>query len=182
MNTDTAITTLLEAVPDPSKGLPDNVFYYISRTTPLVNVDLLIKDGKGRTLLSWRDDAHTGSGWHIPGGIVRFKEFFETRVKKVAEVEIGADIRFDPVPIAIHQIIREKHEIRGHFISLLFKCFLPETFIPENKGLSETDAGYLAWHEHCPQDLLPVQEFYRKYIEETSQYRSSHCGRRHARS
>lgn len=168
MNTDAAIATLLEAVPNPSQGLPDNVFYYISRTTPLVNVDLLIKDENGRTLLSWRNDPHAGTGWHIPGGIVRFKEFFETRVKKVAKTEIGMDIQFDPVPIAIHQIILPEHEIRGHFISLLFNCFLPGTFIPKNEGRSIGDVGYLAWHAHCPQDLLSVQKIYKKYIENTS--------------
>ena len=47
------IEILEKYVSDPSKGLPDEVFFYISRTTPLVNVDLLIKDENGRTLLSW---------------------------------------------------------------------------------------------------------------------------------
>ncbi len=168
LNTEAAIAALLAAVPEPSQGLPDNVFYYISQTTPLVNVDLLIKDEKGRTLLSWRNDPYAGKGWHIPGGIVRFKESFSTRIEKVAETEIGTDIQFDPVPIAIHQIILPDREIRGHFISILFKCFLPDTFIPINEGLSIGDVGYLAWHAHCPQDLLPVQDIYRKYIEGTS--------------
>jgi hypothetical protein len=129
---------------------------------------LLIKDETGRTLLAWRNDAYAGTGWHIPGGIVRFKEFFETRVRKVAEIEIGADIQFDPLPIAIHQIILPDREARGHFISLLFRCFLPGTFFPKNEGLSKDDVGYLAWHAHCPQDLLSVQDIYRKYIEGSS--------------
>ena len=76
-------------------GLPDEVFYYISRTTPLVNVDLLIKDENGRTLLSWRNDRYAGKGWHVPGGIVRFKETLETRVQKVAEIEVGVNISFE---------------------------------------------------------------------------------------
>ena len=96
LNTCAAIATLVEAVPEPSLGLPDSVFYYISRTTPLVNVDLLIKDENGRTLLSWRNDQYAGIGWHLPGGIVRFKERLETRVEKVAETEIGTAVRFDP--------------------------------------------------------------------------------------
>jgi len=165
VNTEAAIATLMEAVPEPSQGLPDNIFYYISRTTPLVNVDLLIKDETGRTLLAWRDDPYAGTGWHIPGGIVRFKESFETRIEKVAVLEIGTEIQFDPTPIAIHQIILPERDIRAHFISLLFKCFLPGTFSPKNEGLSRGDAGYLTWHANCPQDLLSVQNIYRKYIE-----------------
>ena len=37
-------------------------------------------------------------------------------------------------------------------------------FIPENKGLSDTDAGYLKWHKGCPDDLLKFHEIYRKLL------------------
>ncbi|MGC9197168.1 MAG: NUDIX domain-containing protein [Syntrophobacteraceae bacterium] len=165
MNTDAAIATLMKAVPDPSGGLPDNVFYYISRTTPLVNVDLLIQDEKGRTLLAWRDDRYAGTGWHIPGGILRFRETFEERIGKVAESEIGAFVQFEPAPIAFHQSIHRERDIRGHFISLLYKGFLPFSFEPLNKGRAPQDAGYLLWHDRCPVNLLQVQEMYRKFID-----------------
>lgn len=159
-----AIAFLDKSVPDSKAGLPDDVFYYISRTTPMVNIDLLIKDENGRTLLSWRDDQYAGKGWHIPGGIVRFKETLETRIKKVAESEIGAKVECDLNPIAINQIFNEECDIRGHFISILYKCSLLSTFIPENKGLKENDPGFLKWHNVCPDDLLKFHEIYRKYL------------------
>lgn len=159
-----AIAFLDKHVPDPSKGLPDEVFYYISRTTPLVNVDLLIKDENGRTLLSWRDDQYSGKGWHVPGGIVRFRETLETRLKKVAETEIGVAVSFDATPIAINQCIHHERDIRSHFISILYNCSLPSMFIPNNKGLSIQDMGYLKWHDFCPDNLLKFHEMYRKYI------------------
>lgn len=164
MNINEAIKFLDKQVPNPSKGLPDEVFLYISRTTPLVNVDLLIKDENGRTLLAWRDDQHCGRGWHVPGGIVRFKEKLETRLRKVAEAEIGVAVEFDPIPIAVNQIIEDKLISRGHFISILYKCFLSGKFIPKNTGLSNKDAGYLMWHDSCPENLIKVHEIYRKYI------------------
>ncbi|MBI4650514.1 NUDIX domain-containing protein [Candidatus Desantisbacteria bacterium] len=166
MNIADAVEVLVKQVPDPSMGLPDEVFYYISRTTPLVNVDLLIKDEKGRTLLSWRNDQYAGKGWHIPGGIVRFKETFETRIKKVAETEIGFGVSFDLVPIALNQLIQHDREIRSHFISILYKCFLPGSFIPQNKGLSREDKGYLMWHDFCPDNLIKYHEIYRNYISQ----------------
>ena len=165
MNTDAAIAMLMEAAPNPSGGLPDNVFYFISRTTPLVNVDLLIKDENGRTLLAWRNDLYTGKGWHIPGGIVRFKETFEERIGQVAQAEIGTEVRFEPAPIALYQSIHRDRDIRGHFISLLYKCVLPSTFKPLNEGLSPEDAGYLMWHDRCPENLLRVQDMYKKFID-----------------
>ncbi|MGA2405051.1 MAG: NUDIX domain-containing protein [Syntrophobacteraceae bacterium] len=164
-----AVATLVEQVPDASMGLPDEVFYYLSRTTPLVNVDLLVQDENGRTLLSWRDDQYAGKGWHVPGGIIRFRETLETRIRKVAETELGVDdISFEPVPVALNQIIHPTRDIRGHFISILYKCSLPAAFIPQNCGLSIGDRGYLEWHDHCPDSLLKLHEIYRKYIDRTA--------------
>lgn len=163
MDTHEAIEFLDKLIPNPSSGLPEDVFLFISRMTPLVNVDLLIRDENGRILLSWRDDAYAGKGWHIPGGILRFKEKFETRVLKVAENEIGARITFDPTPIAINQTICT-HNTRGHFISLLYKCFLSSTFVPKNVGRKKSDNGYLKWHDICPKNLVKVHEIYRKYM------------------
>ncbi len=159
-----AIAILEQQVSHPSDGLSDDLFYYVSKITPLVNVDLLIKDESGRTLLSWRDDQYAGKGWYIPGGIVRFKETFETRIQKVAETEIGAKISFEKKPIVISQCINRTRDIRGHFISILFKCFLSSEFIIQNEGLSITDVGYLMWHNFCPDNLLQCHEIYRKYI------------------
>ncbi|MDD2889299.1 MAG: NUDIX domain-containing protein [bacterium] len=165
MNIADAIALLDKQVSNPSKGLPYELFLFVSRITPMVNVDLLIKDENGRTLLSWRDDEYCGKGWHVPGGIVRFKETFETRVKKVAETEIGVEnIHFEIIPMALNQAILPERNTRGHFISILYKCFLPGTFIPENKGLTNKDAGYLMWHNGCPDNLLKFHEMYRKYI------------------
>ncbi len=97
MNITDAIAILDRQVSNPSAGLPDELFFFISRTTPMVNVDLLIKDENRRTLLAWREDSIAGTGWHIPGGIIRFKETFEQRIQKVAQLEVGIDhIQFDP--------------------------------------------------------------------------------------
>jgi colanic acid biosynthesis protein WcaH len=164
MNMIDAIKILDQQVPNPADGLPDELFYFISRVTPLVNVDLLIKDELGRTLLSWRNDQYAGQGWHLPGGIVRFKETLETRVKKAAEIEIGRAVDFDPHPIALNQIIHKTDKIRSHFISILYKCSLPSVFVPENKGLSNVDAGYLKWHTVCPDDLLKFHEIYKMFL------------------
>ena len=163
MNIHETIELLDRQISNPSLGLPEEVFFFISRLTPMVNVDLLIKDENGRTLLSWRDDSFTGAGWHVPGGIMRFKEKLEERVQKVAETEIGTVVEFDPVPVTINQVIC-KHDTRGHFISILYKCFLSNKFIPTNIGLTNTDKGYLMWHDSCPENMVKVHEMYRRYI------------------
>lgn len=175
-----AVGVLDSAVPNPSNGLPDEVFYYISRMTPMVNVDLLVKDETGRTLLAWRNDPYAGRGWHLPGGIIRFLETLEERINQVALLEIGVPVTFNPAPLAINQIIAPKLPVRNHFISILYSCHLPGAFTPENKGLTTTDAGYLKWHESCPDDLLPFHNIYRDWFHKAQPPPSPmHYGIRH---
>jgi colanic acid biosynthesis protein WcaH len=162
--TTAAIEIIEQHILNPTEGLPDEVFYFISRTTPLVNVDLLIKDEQRRTLLAWRNDPYAGQGWHIPGGIVRFKETFEERIRKVAETELGIAIHFEPEPIALNQLIHKERDTRGHFISLLYRCHLSSSFIPPNKGLAQGDRGFLQWHNTCPDNLISYHDIYYNYI------------------
>lgn len=163
-----AIAIIEAAIANPTEGLPKEVFYFMTRITPSVNVDLLIRDPEGRTLLAWRSDEFAGSGWHIPGGIVRYKESLETRLEEVAKLEIGRPLRFRKAPIAINQIWK-KRETRGHFLSILYECFTDEMVEPNNEGRGPDDAGYLQWHEACPENLIIAhEEVYRSYIESES--------------
>jgi len=49
-------------ISNPSEGLPEEIFLFISKITPLINVDLLIKNDKNETLLTWREDKILWSG------------------------------------------------------------------------------------------------------------------------
>jgi colanic acid biosynthesis protein WcaH len=125
-------------IDNPSNGLPEDIFLFISRNIPVVGADLLIKDENNRTLLSWRDNKCAETGWHIPGGILRLKETLEDRVKKVAEIEINTEIGFDHTPLKLTQFILDQKE-RCHIISFL----LPATFIPDNNNLLKNDVGFI---------------------------------------
>jgi colanic acid biosynthesis protein WcaH len=153
-------------IQDKTVGLPDDIFYFISRVTPLVNTDLLIKDKKGRTLLAWRDDQYCGKGWHIPGSIVRFKESLEHRIIETARKELGTtDIVYDKNPLTMHEIILPEHDNRAHFISFLYECSLNDDYVILNDGKTVNDPGYMEWHNCCPDSLISMQEPYRKFID-----------------
>ena len=170
MNLKQAITHLDKAAPNPSEGLPDDIFYYISRTTPLVNVDLLIKNSEKGTLLSWRDDPYSGQGWHIPGGIIRHKETIIQRIDKVALSEIGVSVVCDSSPISINEIIDKNQQNRSHFISMLFACYLKNELDLSKQTTLEHDVGHLRWFKKAPKDLLSWHEIYRTYIDANQPY------------
>jgi colanic acid biosynthesis protein WcaH len=156
---------LLEHADNPREGLPPDVFRLVSQLTPLVNVDLLIHDESGQTLLTWRADEFYGPGWHIPGGIVRFKESLATRIAKVADLELGCTVDFDPKPIAMNEITHPRRNVRGHFISFLYTCRLNSE--PDEKlkfhGKIPLN-GQWQWCDRCPDPLIPVHERYRDFI------------------
>jgi colanic acid biosynthesis protein WcaH len=157
------IDTLEAGVGDPRRGLPTEVFHFVSRITPLINVDLLIRDDRARTLLTWRDDEFYGPGWHVPGGIIRYKEAAADRIRACAREELGADISSDPAPLLVLESVRDART-RGHHISLLFRCHL---LSPPDQARAASDrpsSGQWRWHERCPPDLLEAQVPYARFF------------------
>jgi ADP-ribose pyrophosphatase YjhB (NUDIX family) len=161
-----ATHTIDSLIDDPRRGLPEDLFLFTSRITPMVNVDLLIKNERGQTLLTWRDDGYWKPGWHIPGGIIRYQESIAARIRAVARTELGAEVAFQPTPLAIKEIMNPNRKVRGHFISFLYLCSL--TTAPDN-GLQYRSGQPLPnqwmWHETYPDNIIPVHEVYREYIE-----------------
>jgi colanic acid biosynthesis protein WcaH len=154
-----------EHIANAKEGLPLEVFYFVSTLTPLINVDLLIENEKGQILLTWRDDKFYGSGWHIPGGIIRFKEKIEDRIEKVAFLELGTSVKFLSQPIHIRGAMNKDRDVRGHFISLLFLCELTGSLINEKSYNADApQVGQWAWHDKAPANLIKAQESFRQYI------------------
>lgn len=150
------------ALENAEKGLPDEVFSFVASVTPMVNVDLLIEDEQGRVLLAWRDDGKN-YGWHIPGGIVRFKETFAERLHKTAIKELKTDITFDEKPMKITEIFMP-YQRRGHFISFLYRCYLPSNYTIDNAGKNPNEDGYLMWHA-VPPKLVDGQKCYEDFLK-----------------
>lgn len=144
-------------------GLPEDVFRFVSRLTPLINVDLLIQDDRNRTLLTWRDDEFFGAGWHVPGGIIRYKETAADRIRACAHEELGAEVSFEPTPLLVSETIRQQ-TTRGHFISLLYRCRLISALDETKRSGAPLQAGVWEWHQRCPDDLLDVQRQYARFF------------------
>lgn len=153
---------LVEAIKNAEQGLPDEVFSFVASVTPMVNVDLLIQDEQQRVLLAWRNDGKN-CGWHIPGGIIRFKETFAQRLHKTAIKELKTDITFDDVPIKITEIFMP-YQRRGHFISFLYKCYLPQNYEIDNSCKEPNEDGYLKWH-NVPPKLVDGQKCYEDFLK-----------------
>jgi len=165
MNIEKYINIIEKKITDPTSGLPEEVFLLISRISPMINVDLLIKNTENEVLLTWR---HKGQvypeGWHVPGGIIRYKEKILDRVHKVAKIELGCKITSENKPIVINEIMLNQKN-RGHFISLLFSCTLltePPNKLKYVEGIPQI--GQWKWHKKCPKDIILPHRVYETFF------------------
>jgi len=159
------VAAIEAAVGDARRGLPEPVFRLLGRITPVVNVDLLVRNARGETLLTWRqDDLYLG--WHLPGGVVRFQEPMTNRVAEVARIELGAAVSMSAHPLAVNEIIEPGRAARGHFVSFLFECALTSDLDEARRyrGGVPSD-GEWAWHAACPPDLIGTHAIYRRFID-----------------
>ncbi len=160
-----ALAVLESWAVDPAAGLPYELFLFISRLVPMVNVDLLVYDEEGRILLTWRDDEIHSVGWHVPGGMIRFKETAEERIRATALEELGAEVEFEENPI-VEQIIEPERRDRGHHISMLYKCRLLSP-LDQSIGFTrgEPARGQWAWHTRYPENMIVAHQRYRRFFK-----------------
>ena len=109
--------SLVNKVKDPRKGLPEPVFLALCKLVPFVACEIVIINKKKEILLTWRKDKWW-KGWHFPGGLMRFKENFEERLKKTALSELGVKIEKFKFLFPVNY----NKNTRGHSVSLVFLC------------------------------------------------------------
>lgn len=159
-------SAILSVIGNAREGLTNPVFLFVSQLTPMVNVDLLIQNAQGQTLLTWREDEFYGPGWHVPGGVIRFKELAETRIQKVALSELAVNVVAEPEPLCVKEIMAKHRDVRGHFISMLYRCRLQGALNPAHRyqAALPKQNGHWQWHDGCPENMIPQHEMYRAYL------------------
>jgi ADP-ribose pyrophosphatase YjhB (NUDIX family) len=155
-------------ITDSKNGLGPELFLFVSRLTPLVNVDILLQRTSNdcqETLMTWRSDRFY-RGWHFPGGVIRFKESMENRVRQVASLELGVESLTSIQFTTFNQKISDVRDERGHFISFLFKVTTNQSpnASKECRDPHSPHDGEWFWFSSPPQDILIQHKVYEKYF------------------
>lgn len=166
---DTALTAaevrmlegLLAKVSGSGGELPWPLFRFVTEVAATSNVDLLVREADRGVLLAWRDDPF-GTGWHVPGGIIRHREEIAHRIAACAGEEFGCDVAVGDDVAAIIQIFDDG----GHSVSLCYAAQLCGA--PGRRVLSAGEtpqAGDLRWFPECPDRLYPSHRVYRDVLK-----------------
>ncbi len=75
-----------------SNHLPAEVFGEVIRNTPLVAIDLVVRDQSGRALLGKRLNRPAQGYWFAPGGRIRKNETLDAAFLRLTAAELGQPI------------------------------------------------------------------------------------------
>ena len=96
-------------------------FKNIYSKVPRLTVEVIVKMEGGVVLLLRQEDSWKGK-WHIPGGTVLYQETVESAVKRVAEEEIGLEVKTEKLLGYIEYPSELKERGFGWAIGLAFLC------------------------------------------------------------
>jgi colanic acid biosynthesis protein WcaH len=159
-----ALESILSKLSGPGADLPQPLFRFLTELTSTPNIDLLVQDSEKGVLLAWRDDPF-GTGWHVPGSLIRHGETVAHRLMACAREELGCDIKVADRPIALIEIFDD----RGHCISLCYPASL--SGIPGKRVLNDGEdaaSGDLKWFKAPPAQFYPSHLIYREILEALS--------------
>ena len=74
--------------------LPDNKFLEVIKNTPLVAIDLIIKNNQGEILLGQRINYPAKGYWFVPGGRIMKNETIQLAFKRILKTETNLDYNF----------------------------------------------------------------------------------------
>lgn len=66
-----------------------NTFKAVVESTPLVSIDLVVRNQQGKVLLGERTNRPAQGCWFVPGGRILKDETFEQAFKRLAKIELG---------------------------------------------------------------------------------------------
>jgi len=69
--------------------LPSEVFANVIANTPLISIDLIVKNSSGEVLLGERLNAPAKGYWFTPGGRIYKNESIQSAFKRIAHDELG---------------------------------------------------------------------------------------------
>lgn len=105
------------------KPFPDmslEVFVALRELLPMVAIELFIVKNDGSFALVKKTGQF--NGWAMPGGYVGFNESFEDACGRIANKELGIDLKSIQFVSVFNWPCGSVRPAKGHVVSIIFKC------------------------------------------------------------
>ena len=108
--------------------LPDETFKSIIQHTPLISIDLIVRNEQGHVLLGKRVNAPAKGYWFVPGGRVRKNETLDDAFVRLVREELGIEsgvTRADAKFLGVFEHFYDDNvfddEVSTHYIVLAYE-------------------------------------------------------------
>jgi len=108
--------------------LDDETFRTVVAGTPLVSVDLIVRNG-GRVLLGKRRNRPAQGFWFTLGGRVHKNEMIGDAIRRIAKTELGIDLEAAPKFIGVFEHLYDDgifDHVSTHYLNLGYEVEVPE--------------------------------------------------------
>ncbi len=80
------------SVPEVNAYLDNDTFAKVIDATPLISIDLVVRNANGQILLGLRTNRPAQGFWFVPGGRIYKNESIESAFKRLTKAELGVEI------------------------------------------------------------------------------------------
>ncbi|WP_436917657.1 GDP-mannose mannosyl hydrolase [Acinetobacter schindleri] len=117
--------------------LPDETFKSVIQHTPLISIDLIVRNEQGEVLLGKRVNAPAKGCWFVPGGRVRKNETLDDAFVRLVKEELGIELgitRADAKFLGVFEHFYDDcvfgDDITTHYIVLAYNIFINKNLRP----------------------------------------------------
>ncbi|MGI2109494.1 GDP-mannose mannosyl hydrolase [Shewanella frigidimarina] len=75
--------------------LDNNTFETVIDSTPLISIDLVVRNPKGHALLGYRTNRPAKDHWFVPGGRILKSELMKNAFTRLCQQELGLDFSLE---------------------------------------------------------------------------------------
>jgi len=93
------------------------VFECIIKNTPLISIDLIVKNKEGKILLGKRKNRPAKGYYFVPGGRIFKNETIEQAFKNISKHELGLDLDIESAKFLAEEILKspEVHQYTKNY-------------------------------------------------------------------
>lgn len=140
-----------------SYWLDESTFRTVVDATPLVSIDLIVKDAQGRVLLGQRVNRPACHYWFVPGGRIQKNELLDAAFRRLTLTELGCEYertqaQFQGVYEHLYNdsVFGESHST--HYVVLAYCLFV------EAAALKLPKQQHSEYHWWLPADVLTSEQ------------------------
>lgn len=150
--------------------LSEQIFRIVIESTPLVSIDLVIRNWEGRILLRRRLNRPAQGLWFVPGGRVQKNESLDEAFLRITNYEIGQTFKRRQARLmGVYEHFyrdsvfgREEESPNTHYVVLAYTLFLPRGFHLTLPEIQHSD--YRWWPVRDIQHSRDIHENIRAYL------------------